>query len=206
MAKHKAHFLLKQKSYMDRQIDRIPIRQRFLIVCEGEKTEPNYFNKFPIPKSVVVVLGTGANTDSLIMEAIKLREQAEQEYDQVWCVFDKDSFPARNFNRAFELANNNQIKTAYSNEAFELWYVLHFCYLDNAISRHQYSKILSRELKHKYIKKSETIYSELLSKQVTAIRNAKSLYSQYKTKNPAKDKPSTTVHLLVEELNKLIKY
>lgn len=206
MTSHKPQFQLKHRSYMDRAVDRIETRQKFLIVCEGERTEPNYFNKFPVPKNVINVLGLGANTDSLVKEAIRLRNQSDEKYDQVWCVFDRDNFPAKNFNKAFEIASQNEIRVAYSNQAFELWYVLHFNYLDTAISRHQYKKILTRELKHKYDKKSKNIYFELLPNQKEAIKNAKTLYSQYKTNDPLNNIPSTTVHLLVEELIKYIKY
>jgi RloB-like protein len=195
---------------MDRPVDHLAEKQRYLIVCEGEKTEPNYFLKFPIQKtSVVDVRGIGANTASLVRKAIELRTQAnadDVEYDQVWCVFDRDSFSAKNFNEALDIANKNNIEIAYSNEAFELWYVLHFQYLDTGISRKDYKSLLTKLLGHKYSKKSETIYDELLSRQNTAIKNGKKLYSQYKPKNPEKDKPSTTIFVLVEKLNSLINW
>ena len=39
--------------------------RHFLIVCEGGKTEPNYFGKFPQPQNgSITVRGTGANTGS----------------------------------------------------------------------------------------------------------------------------------------------
>ena len=50
--------------------------RRFLIVCEGEKTEPNYFRKFPKNPEVydsIDIRGTGYNTVSLINEAIRLK-------------------------------------------------------------------------------------------------------------------------------------
>ena len=40
--------------------------QSFLIVCEGEKTEPNYFKAFRVKSAQVVVEGTGCNTISLV--------------------------------------------------------------------------------------------------------------------------------------------
>lgn len=193
---------------MDRPVDRLSVKQRFLIVCEGEQTEPNYFLKFPIPKdSVVRVEGVGANTEYLVRTAIMLRaeswEQNQIRYDQVWCVFDRDSFEAYHFNQALDLAKKNQIEVAYSNEAFELWYVLHFQYLDTGITREDYIKCLSLELKRKYEKNDPNIYDELLPRQQTAIQFAKTLLNQYQPKNPEKDKPSTTVHILVEKLNEL---
>lgn len=208
MSHHKYFLRSRPRSYMDRSLNIRNPKQRFLIVCEGKKTEPNYFLKFPIPKdSVVSVLGEGANTVSLVRKAIELRDKSTEVdkviYDQVWCVFDRDSFSAKNFNEAFEVANQNEIKIAYSNEAFELWYILHFQYLDTGLSRKDYMKILSQKLRHEYEKNSETIYEELLSKQSNAIKNAGRLYSQFEPHNPEKDKPSTTVFILVELLNSL---
>ena len=37
-----------------------------IIVTEGEKTEPNYFRKFPVQKKKVIIIETGMNTISLI--------------------------------------------------------------------------------------------------------------------------------------------
>lgn len=193
----------KQASYRRRQ-DYFEPRQKFLIVCEGEKTEPNYFKKFPIPKDCVVsVTGIGANTDSLVRKAIELKGQAN--YHQVWVVFDRDSFTPEHFNKALQLAQANDIKVAYSNEAFELWYILHFMYLDTGITRDDYCSRLGQDdcLGRKYLKGSETIYDELLSRQSKAIERAKRLLAQYEPPNPVLDKPSTTVHLLVEQLNGL---
>ena len=64
---------------------------------------------------------------------------------------------------------------------------------------------MSKSLGHKYEKNSEKIYEEILDKQADAIRNAKRLIKTYKPRNPEIDNPSTTVHLLVLELNKFIR-
>lgn len=183
---------------MQRSVDKLPVHQRFLIVCEGEKTEPNYFRKFRVPVLVIQVEGLGVNTLSLVQETIILR--TKDDYDQVWCVFDKDDFPDKNFNEAITLAKRNGIRVAYSNQSFELWYVLHFCYLQNSITRRDYMKLLDENLGHPYEKKSSTIFDELRSYQTVAIRNAKRLISQYHPRRPAKDDPSTTVFELVEQL------
>jgi hypothetical protein len=86
-----------------------------------------------VPKEVIDIHGIGDNTIRIVEEAIRLKEK--DNYDQVWCVFDRDSFPPNRFNAAFILAGENSIKIAYSNEAFELWYLLHFNYYDSAMSR-----------------------------------------------------------------------
>jgi hypothetical protein len=178
-------------------------RQRFLIVCEGGKTEPNYFRTFGVQKQVVEVVGTGSNTVGVVEEAIRRKEAGL--YDQVWCVFDRDDFPADHFNRALRLADQYHIQVAYSNEAFELWYVLHFHYYRTACLRQDYIGRLSRDLGYDYCKNSTTMYDALLSRQPQAIQYAERLLAQYEPPNPAEDNPSTTVHLLVQELNRFLR-
>jgi len=195
-------FLQEHKTVYRRRINRYEPRHHFLVVCEGEKTEPNYFKRFPLPPdSIVDVQGIGANTISLVNEALRLKSNAR--YHQVWCVFDRDSFDPGDFNAAIQKAEANNVRVAYSNEAFELWYVLHFDYLNTGITRNDYITCLNRNLGHVYQKNSETIYDEIYSLQINAIRNAKRLLAQYNPPDPVANNPSTTVHLLVEQLNRL---
>lgn len=191
----------KEKVKSGRVINTRKLRERFLIICEGTRTEPNYFNVFRVTKAVKVI-GTGFNTVSLVQKAIELRDsEGAGEFDQVWCVFDKDSFSDGDFNKAIMLARQNNIKVAYSNEAFELWYLLHFRYSDAALSRDLYAEMLSNFLGFTYKKNSPGMYDSLESRRADAIRNAKRLLTLYKPPNPAKDNPCTTVHLLVEALS-----
>ena len=69
------------------------IRCRVLIVCEGEKTEPNYFRSFSMMKNSsglvyeVSCKGGGINTLQVVEKAIELRDKAEKQglpYDSVW--------------------------------------------------------------------------------------------------------------------------
>lgn len=195
-------FRERQRIYSTRAVDTREPLERFLIVCEGEKTEPNYFRSFRVPREVIDVRGLGDNTVRIVERAVEL--MAEEHYDQVWCVFDRDSFPAQNFNAAFELARQHGIKVAYSNESFELWYVLHFEYLNSGIHRADYITKLHRLLGHRYEKNSDTIYEELEERQPVAIRNATRLLELYTPQRPERDNPSTKVHELVAELNKFI--
>lgn len=185
-------------------------KKRFFIVCEGEKTEPNYFKKFSVDVDIKLIKGEGKDTKSLVEKAIKLKNGLESgERDRVWCVFDRDRndqnpHDAHNFNAAITIAKTNGIKVAYSNDAFELWYLLHFNYYNTEISRKDYKNMLTKLLRHEYKKNSETIYEELKDKQQDAIKHAKLLLEKYDRPNPESDNPSTTVHLLVEELNSFI--
>lgn len=187
-----------------RDVDTRNIRENFLIVCEGEKTELNYFKSFRVKSTIlkVDIRGLGRNTLSLVDKAVDLKTAGD--YNQVWCVFDRDSFPAKNFNAAFAKATSEGIKIAYSNEAFEIWYLLHFNYYDTAFKRRDYAPKLTKLLGYKYEKNINNIYEELLDRQADAIRNAKRLYASYSQCNPERDNPSTTVFELVEALNKFI--
>lgn len=193
----------RRRGYSERLVGVREPLERFLIVCEGEKTEPNYFRSFRVPREVVEVHGIGDNTLGVVQRAIELR--AGSDFDQVWCVFDRDSFPAERFNAALELARTHGIEVAYSNEAFELWYLLHFHYYNTAIGRRDYVDRLSTLLGHRYEKGSTSIYGELLDRQSVAIKNAQHLLALYEPRRPAQDNPSTTVHLLVEQLNRFLR-
>ena len=135
----------------------------------------------------------------LVRKAIRLRKQ--DDYDQVWCVFDRDSFPRQNFNDALDLARQAGIEVAYSNEAFEIWYLLHFHYHDSATSRDLYKGMLTDRLGFEYKKNDPTMYDLLERRQQDAIRNAERLLSFHVPHRPADDNPCTTVHHLVQALN-----
>lgn len=193
-----------KRIYSPRKLDTRELKQRFLIVCEGSKTEPNYFRSFRVPKNVaeIDIKGLGENPSKLVESAVRLSTQ--EDYDQIWCVFDRDAWTPNDFNNAISSAQAQGFETAYSNEAFELWYILHFEFLNTGISRHSYGKKLDFLLGKKYAKNSETIYEELLEKQMTAIKNAENLLNSYEPHIPCKDNPCTTVYKLVQALNKFI--
>ena len=122
--------------------------KRVLIVCEGEKTEPDYFRQFRVTSAEIKIVGTGYNTMALVREALRLKKEAwdnDEPYDQVWCVFDRDSFPAPDVDNAWHTARKKKLRTALSNEAFELWFLLHFDYMIAAHTRYQYTVVISRQ-------------------------------------------------------------
>ncbi|MFM7908345.1 MAG: RloB family protein [Microcystis sp.] len=200
--------------YLRRQTKTRETRKRFLIVCEGEKTEVNYFKAFDVPKKIeVTVRGEGKNSLSLVNKAIQIIDNLKQDdsFDQIWCVFDKDNCSKEQFNQAERLAKQKNIKIAYSNEAFEIWFILHFQYLDIATSRSEYLTILTKQMQkygllnkeEKYAKNREDMYEKLKPYQTTAITNAAKLIQDRDEakKHPFDANPSTTVQELVQELN-----
>jgi len=185
-------------------------RRRILIVCEDSKSSRYYFESFPVDRRRIdfKVVGAGMNTDSLVenvIEKIKEATKNRQPYSDVWCVFDRDSFPLANYARAFQLAENNKIRVAWANQAFELWYLLHYDYLEAGIERGQYKeKLLKKGLV--YDKADKTIYQKTESLQEKAIRNAAKLEKHWNDcgkRFQERENPSTSVHKLVEYLNEL---
>ncbi|MFM2268028.1 MAG: hypothetical protein RL757_1469, partial [Bacteroidota bacterium] len=159
----------------------------------------------------------GKNTLSIIEEGVKLREKALKErnrvYDEVWAVFDRDSFPDKNFNNAINKGEDlkQKINCAWTNEAFELWYLLHFQYVDTGMSRENYKPFIERELIKKmgkpyvYQKNSIDMY-QILQKygnEAQAIKWAESLEKLYDDKEFATHNPCTKVHKLVLALKEL---
>jgi hypothetical protein len=197
----------------------------YLIVCEGEATEPNYFEglKQDLPKGVLTayqieIEGTGRNTQSLVDEAVRLKKAYEKDtervIDKLWVVFDRDSFDANDFNNAINrcIQRDPIVGCAWSNESFELWYLLHFHYYNNAISRKDYQDLIEQNLqpfldaKYGYQKNSVEMYALLkeYGSIEDAIRNAKNLERNFAGRQDyANHNPCTMVYKLVEELLQL---
>lgn len=150
------------------------------------------------------------NTISLVNKAISIRDADQKKkrtYDQCWVVFDKDDFPANDFNQAIALAKKNGFHVAYSNQAFEYWFLLHFNLYHGHIHRNGYAEMLSKLTGIPYAKSEgfgAVMYNRLLHLQPQAIKNATTVLTEVSHGNPALEESSTTVHLLVTELNKYV--
>lgn len=186
------------------------VKQSFLIVCEGVRTEPDYFKAFRMTAATVKAVGQAMNTTSLVNKAISIRDadqKKKREYDQCWVVFDKDDFPAKDFNQAIALARKNGFQVAYSNQAFEYWFLLHFNLYKGALHRNSYADMLTKLIGMPYSKTEgfgTTMYNRLFHLQPQGIRNAEAVLTEISHGNPALEESSTTVHLLVKELNKYL--
>ena len=80
---------------------------RYYIFCEGQATEPKYFQGFkryiednPIYRDMVLIEieGCQAETMRVIGKAEEYVRKNKITKGQIWCVYDKDSFPASDFN------------------------------------------------------------------------------------------------------------
>lgn len=187
----------RKKSYRRRRIDQVNPRKTILIVCQGERTEPNYFSKFGTAWLTVKIHKVGKDTKSVVEKAKELKK----DYEETWVVFDKDDFDDCTFDNSIQSARNSNINVAYSNECFEVWYILHFEFLNTGIPRTDYFSKLGKLMGCEYTKANDFMYERLKGRMENAIANAKKLLEVYgASSHPSKANPSTTVHLLVEEL------
>ena len=201
-----------------KSVGKIELRQYTLIACEGTQTEPLYFEQWrkQLPKhllNLIEIAPEGNNTIHVVRRAIEEREKRRNQrgkpnYDQVWAVFDKDDFPSEHYEAALRLAEENDILTAPSNQAFELWYILHFQYLEAALHRQQYSAILTKALGFPYIKNDTNVARELFKRPLIeqAIQGAKKLAALHEGTPPSQACPYTGVYKIVEEFLKFVPF
>ncbi len=198
-----------------RPFGNLPPRRYYLIVCEGEETESNYFDaikKILPPEMVnrITITGTGRNTMSLVeyaqKEVDKRRESDRPPYHNIWVVFDRDSFNADDFDNAISSIESKSTETeiwqaAWSNEAFELWYILHFRdQTGGSLHRQDYQDILAEEMHRPYEKNAKDMFDLLKPYVVKAIKRANAALKQQKGKAYHEQNPATTVQRLVKEL------
>jgi hypothetical protein len=181
------------------------------IFHNGEVAEVDYFQDFKHSLAKRVIIENyhkrtkGKAPWQVIDEASKL-EISKEDGDQIWCVFDIDDYLKQNsekFEEAIEKAKNKNIRLAWSNQCFELWLMLHFDQVSTAISRKDYEKKLQTSFKKigvDYGKNSLQLFHKLLPLQPDAIRRAKKIFKE----NCPQQNPSTSIFLLIEELNNFL--
>lgn len=123
-------------------------------------------------------------------------------YDQVWVVFDRENknHPRRTqFPKATQLADDNDIRVAYSIPSFEFWLLLHFEF--TTASCHDCAAVV-KKLKGfiKNYSKSALPMEDLLGRIPNAMKHAVQCHSHWATA-PGDGYPSTHVDKLLQELN-----
>jgi hypothetical protein len=199
--------------------------ERHLIITEGTDTEPLYFESIKklvneqykggrVDRIKIDISGEGMNTLSLLEKAKSKVSYSAKQYSHVWIVYDKDDFPDDNFDNtankceATKACAKGSSKPEYhaiwSNPCFELWFLLHFDYVESEFNQHVCVDKLSEHLiKHgcgTYEKDREDMFDTLRDKLDIAIRNAKKLCSKHKDKPPSKASPCTKVYEIVTAL------
>jgi len=205
-----------------------------IIACEDSVSSPTYFQmiidklieeKKVTPNSIVIVPHDGHTHPTGVLNNLKKYNTnglSYKDYEYKWIVIDRDSeyrgggHTKEDFKNTLNNAKNKRkdlhIDVAYSNDSFELWYLLHFDYRDTAIMRDEIIKKVIENLKelepYKFARLNEDnikeknytkyIFETLLPYQTNAVQNAKKLLVSYGNDHkPEDDNPSTTVHKLV---------
>lgn len=201
---------------------RDPKPDSYLIVSEGAKTEPLYFDgiakyinekygkSIKTEKPIIDTQGEGKSTMSLVEATSKIISRSPTIYNQVWVVFDKDDF--HDFDEAIVYANELGYKVGWSNQSFEYWLYLHFNYSDAALHRSAYVEKLDTLFKSFGIEKGYQKNDPEIFNIVTtygslqfAVSNAEKVFNAYKpNEKPSEKCPCTTVQNLILELKPYI--
>jgi len=201
-------------SYKRRKGSREP-RKSILIVSEGSKTEPIYFNSLKsnlrLAMVEVEIVGEGAAPITVVNRAIELRGERKRvakksltkaAYDVVYCVIDVEAPKAESLSRAVNKAKDNKLQVILSNPCFEYWYILHFRKTSAPFGTSQEAKSALRQEHCAYCESDTTIFDVVYPKTADAIKHSKEvLREQHNNTEDLSDcNPSTHVHRIVEYL------
>ena len=198
-----------------------PIPPRTIIFCEGTKTEPYYLQAIVdlikekcrqyskqehIKLDHIIIKGTGRSNTSLFSHAV---EKTSSDVAIVWLVYDKDDFPPDQFDNTPEMVKAHNKKsetkyhTAWSNECFELWLLLHYIRLESNINREEYhAKLKEPGRLPGYKKNDKDVYIKTKHLLNIAFKNAETLHKKYKGQGltPSQMAPCTQMDKLIKWL------
>ena len=190
---------------------------RHLFVTEGTKTEPLYLASMietmaDNVKQQFTIYGGGDNTLNLLKKAEELSATDEtRNFQHIWVIYDKDSFPNYNFDNTVSRCDaltakyqgrgvNRTFHAVWSNECFEVWLLFHYMFLSAGVPRSQYAGMLETYLEHPYEKNDPPSFEELREHLEDAIRNAKKQNQNPSSVPPSGRNPCTNFYELIETL------
>jgi len=191
---------------------------RVLVVCEGAKTEPNYFKEirddYRLSTANIDICGDECGSDplSVVNYAIK-KFREDPDYDRVYCVIDRDKHTT--FDAAIDklrhtrLGRNISFTAIISVPCFEFWLLLHFMYTTRqfcAPGNASNCDLVIAELNKKaripgYNKGARNIFTLTKTLLPDAIKHAKQL--QQHNISVGANNPATNIHDLIEYLTGL---
>ena len=185
---------------------------RVLIVCEGKRTEPLYFqglaDRYRLSMMNIVIVGSGSDPRTVVRKAKELRSRESrhgEKYDRVYCVFDRNEH--KNFKDACKEARDSGVQLARSWPCFEFWLLLHFRF-----SRQPFEKSGGRSAAQScvdevsrwlpdYAKGASEVFPRLEERLERAKAHAARTLADAKV--TGEFNPSTEVHELVKYLQSL---
>lgn len=190
---------------------------KVLIVCEGERAEPYYFNDlkdhYGLNSANVEVCGDCGSDPLSIVAHAKQRYREEKDagdaFDKVYCVFDKDAHA--NYMQGIDAIRGAAPKGVYvaitSVPCFEYWLLLHFSYTTNpynALPGNSACNQVLTDLKGHmpgYAKGNHDTFTALVGQLDFAKNNAIRALKTAEANHT--DNPTTLVHELVEFLKNI---
>lgn len=194
--------------------------KRWLIVCEGTKTEPHYFRELLEdlgirPQVVRIAPNDGVSPDRVVAHALALYQEdalGGDTYDKVHCVFDRDrhtTFDAA-VRRTKDLsATGTPLEAVTSTPCFEFWLLLHFGYTDQpfhpagkkSVGDQVVASLKTKQGFSKYGKGQKGIYARLKGKLDDALGSAEQLRNHCVATGSIN--PATDIDKLILELRNL---
>ena len=188
------------------------LAKRFLIVCEDDKSAPNYFEAlkkhFNLSAASIEVAGSGGDTQPLqvVERAVELKNRAAKKdsgtepFEQVWCVIDGDY--GDRINNARAKADAKGIQLAISTKCFEYWVLLHFEECDTSTID---CDAVVRSLKKKHLPeyhKGKSKFHDIVKDVDVARQRAKKLREPGIARNelPENQNPCSEVYKLVDAI------
>lgn len=214
---------VRQREQLARKQGKRASHDRILIVSEGSKTEPNYFNEIRqelrLPTANIQIhpseLGTEPiqvveYAEKLLREGCSVKRIQKKAFERVYVVFDRDEH--RSYHQALDKAaalddkikNDNKQAVHFhaiaSVPSFELWLLLHFENIQHNIHRHEVLRRLKQHLPH-YEKGGTGSYAATKIHLAEAQQRAQALAQRFNAHSGAE--PYTAVHELVSTLQSL---
>ena len=201
---------------MGRKTKNFPVRDEFLILTNGKRSEKNYFEALRAHRrSIYKIKVEFQNNDPL--KLVNYAVEQKSSANRVWCVFDKDYFTDESIYQAMALANANGVGIAFSNAAFEVWLIDHFKQFETEKDADALQDILDKLLKENGYSKgyekndAEVIERVFLPLLDDAIHNADVVHQKRVLEHKESGRPDdilplctwnsyTNVHKLVEAL------
>ena len=199
----------------------ISVGRRLLFIFCGKCTEPYYFEGVMKMISTEFFKQTKGQTkleyeteidpvDPLNMarDVVSVVKKHGGKFEDVWVVFDKDSFLKDDFDNAIHSIKslNKKNKTYYgtlwSNQCIELWFILHFEYLQSTLHRDDYFPKIGKHLNEKYKKADKNIFDKIIKNGGSvefAMNNANKLLKANEEKTYSEKWPATNVVELFEK-------
>jgi len=181
------------------------------IVCEGDKTEPNYFNQWLRSKGIRQPNPAYKSKDhsplGVAREAKRIWREAVRDMkipvDKVWvfAVFDRDGHAK--VPEAISMLKDTQVKPIFSNICFEYWFLLHYERTSRPFATCEEVIVYIRQRHDPDYGKGNDHFPRLRDRISTAIENSMwlaNIHWQYDERPEWLRNPYTNVHELMTSI------